>query len=330
MPGCRFAGRCPVADPACAAAPPEPIDLGGGHVVRSSPGCLSDPAARDAPAALPAPPRAEGEPILRIKGLTKRFPARRDALGRRRGAGTLAVDGINLTVRPGEFVGVVGESGSGKSTFARLVMGLETPTSGRIRIDDRDVTAATRAAHGLRTRALQMVFQDPQSALNPRRRVARLVTQAMEARGLPGRPERALDLLRETGLAADLASRYPSELSGGQKSRVNIARALCVAPRLLVADEIVAGLDVSVQAQILNLLLALRDDLGIGLILISHDLGVVRYLCSRVCVMLGGRIVEEGPVAQVFAAPEHAHTRALLASIPPDDPTAPWPPEDAP
>ncbi len=175
-----------------------------------------------------------------------------------------------------------------------------------------------------------MVFQDPQSALNPRRRVASLATQALEAAGRKitraERHARALELLRETGLPAELGQRFPPQLSGGQRQRVNIARALCATPRLLVADEIVSGLDVSVQAQILNLLLRLREEHGIALLFISHDLAVVRYLCSRVLVMHRGAIVEQGPTETVFAAPRHAHTRALLAAVPPDDLDRVWPP----
>ena len=175
-----------------------------------------------------------------------------------------------------------------------------------------------------------MVFQDPQSALNPRRRVGQLVTQSMEARGRsspwPARLERARQLLSDTGLAPDTAQRYPSELSGGQRQRVNIARALCSAPRVLVADEIVSGLDVSVQAQILNLLLALRQETDIALILISHDLSVVRYLCSRVIVMNKGDVVEAGETETVFADPKHPYTRSLVAAVPPDDPDRDWAP----
>jgi peptide/nickel transport system ATP-binding protein len=241
----------------------------------------------------------------------------------------MAVKDANLSVAPGEFVGIVGESGSGKSTLARLIMGLEMPTSGRIAVAGTDVTAAGPRARTIRLGALQMIFQDPQSALNPRRSVGRLVTQAMEAAGrhstVADRAARARELLSDAGLPSDLIDRFPAQLSGGQKQRVNIARALCVTPRLLVADEIVSGLDVSIQAQILNLLLDLREELGIGLVLISHDLAVVRYLCSRVLVMQNGEIVEEGVVDEVFEKPQHPYTRTLLDSIPPDDLNRPWP-----
>jgi peptide/nickel transport system ATP-binding protein len=239
----------------------------------------------------------------------------------------------NLSVRAGEFVGVVGESGSGKSTLARLVMGLDAPTSGRILVDGTDVSAPGREARSIRLATLQMVFQDPQSALNPRRAVEQLVTQTMEAKGSlrteEERRQRACELLRETGLPPELIDRYPAQLSGGQKQRVNIARALCVTPRLLVADEIVSGLDVSVQAQILNLLLDLRSQRGVGLLFISHDLAVVRYLCSRMIVMRHGEVVEDGETEAIFANPQHAYTRALMAAAPPDDLNRPWPPDSA-
>jgi peptide/nickel transport system ATP-binding protein len=270
--------------------------------------------------------------VLVVDEVTKRYAGSGDWLGRR-GGGVDAVTRASLSVRPGEFVGVVGESGSGKSTLARLIMGLEAPSSGRVLVDGRDVTVNSNAARSIRLGALQMVFQDPQSALNPRRPVERLVTQTLEAKGSHAtaaeRIARARQLLSETGLPPDLIDRYPAQLSGGQKQRVNIARALCVTPRLLVADEIVSGLDVSVQAQILNLLLDLREARGIALVFISHDLAVVRYLCSRILVMRHGLVVEEGETEAIFASPGHPYTRILLAATPPDDLDSPWPPDSA-
>src|SRR5262249_29513785 len=175
---------------------------------------------------------------------------------------------------------------------------------------------------------MQMIFQDPQSALNPRRRVASIVTQAMEAgsrRASRGeRLARTRELLAEVGMSPDLASRYPPQLSGGQRQRVNIARALCTRAKLLVADEIVSGLDVSVQAQLLNLLMRLRDELGFAMLFISHDLSVVRYLCSRVLTMYRGEIVEHGRTDEVFPNPRHPYTRALLSAVPPENPEAQW------
>ncbi|WP_293857671.1 ABC transporter ATP-binding protein [uncultured Alsobacter sp.] len=328
--GCRFAPRCPVADPTCATAVPPLEPVGTRHVVRCVGECLAK--AAEATVAAPALVRgdARGETVLTVEGVSKHYPGKRDWLGRR-GPGADAVKGADVTVAAGEFVGVVGESGSGKSTLAKLVMGLEEPTSGRIAIDGKPVIANDPASREIRLGALQMVFQDPQSALNPRRPVERLVTQSLEAphhaTTEAERLARARSLMLETGLSPDLLDRYPSQLSGGQKQRVNIARALCVTPRLLVADEIVSGLDVSVQAQILNLLLDLRAARGIGLLFISHDLAVVRYLCDRVMVMKNGDVVEAGPTEEVFSNPRHPYTRALMAAVPPEDPTVPWPPE---
>jgi peptide/nickel transport system ATP-binding protein len=192
----------------------------------------------------------------------------------------------------------------------------------------QDLTEASTQARALRTVAIQMVFQDPQSALNPRRRVASIVTQAMEAGSRHAtwdeRLARTNVLLAEVGLPADCATRFPAQLSGGQRQRINIARALCMLPKILVADEIVSGLDVSIQAQLLNLLARLRSELGFAMLLISHDLSVVRHLCSRVLVMYRGEIVEQGPIEAVFADPRHPHTRALLSSVPPDAPEAAW------
>jgi peptide/nickel transport system ATP-binding protein len=226
-------------------------------------------------------------------------------------------------------VALVGESGSGKSTIAKLLVGLEQPSSGRILLNGDDLTDPSQRARARRAASLQMVFQDPQSALNPRRRVASIITQAMEAGSRHASREERLartrELLAEIGLAADFANRLPSQLSGGQRQRINIARALCNIPKILIADEIVSGLDVSIQAQLLNLLARLRSELGFGMLFISHDLSVVRHLCSRVLVMYGGEIVEQGSIESVFTDPQHPHTRALLSSVPPDDPAAAWP-----
>ena len=234
-------------------------------------------------------------------------------------------------MQPGEFVGIVGESGSGKSSVARLIVGAEQPTGGRILIEGHERRPGDASVLRLTREHVQMIFQDPHSALNPRRSVYRLLTQAYEVDHMPGTLERAdridrgAQLLRDVGLPADCLERFPSQLSGGQKQRVNIGRALCVMPRLIVADEIVSGLDVSVQAQILNLLLELGRRHNIALLLISHDLSVVRYLCSRVLVMQSGKVVEQGRTEDVFARPQHAYTRLLLGSVPPADPNIAWP-----
>jgi peptide/nickel transport system ATP-binding protein len=223
----------------------------------------------------------------------------------------------------------VGESGSGKSTIAKLLVGLEQPSGGRILLNGDDLTDPSLRGRVRRAASLQMVFQDPQSALNPLRRIGRIITQAMEAGNRHAtwqeRLTRTKELLAEVGLSADFATRLPGQLSGGQRQRINIARALCNIPKVLVADEIVSGLDVSIQAQLLNLLARLRSELGFGMLFISHDLSVVRHLCSRVLVMYRGEIVEQGPIQAVFSDPQHPHTRALVSSVPPDDPQAAWP-----
>jgi peptide/nickel transport system ATP-binding protein len=266
---------------------------------------------------------AAGPPLIAAENLTKHFATRR--LFAREQIVT-AVEGVSFTLAANEFVGVVGESGSGKSTLARLIVGLEQPSAGRIAIAGQDVTDEAPAARRARIDTVQLVFQDPRSALNPRRSVASIVTQPLEARrqNSSGRRERAQVLLADMGLPPETAARYPAQLSGGQRQRVNIARALCIAPKVLVADEIVSGLDVSVQAQLINLLLRLRDEHGFSMLFISHDLAVVRHLCARVLVMLRGKIVEEGATEEVFAAPRHAYTRALIAAVPPDDPAVRW------
>jgi len=314
LSGCRFASRCSVADEACRIAPPKWRAVGADHAVTCSSACAFE-SAHISSAPLPDARVASGEPILRVEMLGKTFAA---AFGRRP---TVALEPLSFTVAPGEIVGIVGESGSGKSTLARLLVGLETPSSGTICIDDVDVTAHPHRTGELRRNTMQMVFQDPQSALNPRRSVADLVTQAMEVQPRTAdRASKAAALLAIIGLAQELGTRFPFQLSGGQRQRVNIARALCNAPRILVADEIVSGLDVSVQAQLLNLLLQLRDSTNLAVVLISHDLSVVRYLCDRVMVLHRGHLVESGTVDRVFGQPSSNYTRALLDACPPDPP----------
>jgi len=312
MSGCRFAPRCPVRAEYCLRIEP-PLEGDNHRSACLRPGLVPT---IEVEATLPASPwRPAGQaPVLALDDISKSFAT---GAWPRRGR-VDAVRGVSLRIAPGEFVAVVGESGSGKSTLGRLVVGLEQPDTGRIVLAGHDVTAGDEAARQHRIATVQMVFQDPQSALNPRRRVASIITQALEAQNakFSVREKRARALLAEMGMPLELGLRTPAQLSGGQRQRVNIARALCSVPRLLVADEIVSGLDVSVQAQLLTLLNRLRQDHDFALLFISHDLSVVRHLCDRVLVMHQGEIVEEGPTETVFGWPRHEHTRTLLAAVP--------------
>ena len=225
--------------------------------------------------------------------------------------------GVDFHIRAGEAVGIVGESGSGKTTLGRALLRLLEPTGGRVLFEGQDITHANEAAlRPLRAR-MTMIFQNPLSALNPRRTIAASVAAPLVARGEAGNVrQKVLRALDRSGLPARFAGRYPHQLSGGQRQRVGIARAIVTEPAFILADEIVSGLDVSTQAQILDLLRELRRDMGLALAFITHDLSVVRVLCERVVVMHQGRIVEEGPCADLFAAPRAAYTRRLLAAIP--------------
>jgi peptide/nickel transport system ATP-binding protein len=325
MPGCHFAPRCPLVVENCRRTDPPDIWIGADHRVA----CLraADMAAIATIDEAAASPEISARIVLQVEKLQKRYRIGDALFG---GARLVeAVKGASFNIAENEFVALVGESGSGKSTIAKLLVGLEQPSGGRILLNGDDLTDPSLRGRVRRAASLQMVFQDPQSALNPRRRIGRIITQAMEAGNRHAtwqeRLTRTKELLAEVGLSADFATRLPGQLSGGQRQRINIARALCNIPKVLVADEIVSGLDVSIQAQLLNLLARLRSELGFGMLFISHDLSVVRHLCSRVLVMYRGEIVEQGPIQAVFSDPQHPHTRALVSSVPPDDPQAAWP-----
>jgi oligopeptide/dipeptide ABC transporter ATP-binding protein len=257
---------------------------------------------------------ADGAPLVEVEDLVRVY-AHGHGAGRRV---VRAVDGVSFAIRAGETFGLVGESGSGKSTVARLVLRLDRPTGGHVRFDGRDIHAMSgREVHGFR-RLAQVVFQDPIGALNRRKTVEQIITAPMAVHGVKPAERRArvVELLDLVGLHPSHAARHPSSLSGGQCQRVGIARALALSPRLVVLDEPVSAVDVSVRAQILNLLRDLQAELGLTYLFISHDLAIVRYVASRLAVMYRGRIVELGSREHVFAAPAHHYTEALLEAVP--------------
>ena len=230
-----------------------------------------------------------------------------------------ALDDVSFTLHAGRSLGVVGESGSGKSTLARLVMALEAPSAGQLLFDGTDLHALDAAALRRARAGVQMVFQDPYGSLDPRRTVGRTVAEplaVLHGAGAAEQRERAAEVLEAVGLRASDAARYPHEFSGGQRQRIAIARALITQPRLIVADEPVSALDVSVQAQVLNLMRDLQEHMGVTYLFISHDLAVVDYLCDEVLVLWQGRVVEQGPPGELFTAPQHPCTRRLIDALP--------------
>ncbi|MEJ1160170.1 ABC transporter ATP-binding protein [Prosthecomicrobium sp. N25] len=248
-------------------------------------------------------------PLLDVRGLTHRYPAAR-------GRTVRALEDVSLTLAKGEVLGIVGESGCGKTTLGRAVLRLVEPTAGAVLFDGEDVLSLPAARLKRRRRDLAVVFQDPFGSLNPRHTVRTLVGEPLMVHGEPGIDERVAEMLALVGLPADAAGRYPHEFSGGQRQRIAIARALALHPRLLVADEPVSALDVSIQSQIINLIADLRRRLGLSMLFISHDLSVVRHVSDRIAVMYLGRIVETGPAEALFARPAHPYTEALLSAVP--------------
>ena len=261
------------------------------------------------------------EALLSVQDLRTHFPVRGG-----RGRVVRAVDGVSFDVPAGRIVGLVGESGSGKTTIGRTILRLVEPTAGRVMFEGTDLLTLDDAAMRPFRRRLQIVFQDPYASLNPRMTAAEIVGEALGTHGLaPGRARRPriAEILHRVGLDPSHMDRYPNAFSGGQRQRIGIARAIAVEPRFIVADEAVSALDVSVQAQILNLLLDLKHELGLTMLFIAHDLAVVEYLCDEVVVLYLGRVMERAPRDRLYTAPAHPYTRALLSAVPVPDPDAP-------
>ena len=268
---------------------------------------------------------AEAQPLLEVRGLRMHFPVTEGMIARRHIGDVKAVDGVDLAIQRGETLGLVGESGCGKTTMGRCILRLEKPTAGEILYDGIDIARLDRRELVALRRRIQVIFQDPYSSLNPRQKVGSIIGEPMMVHGVEKDPRRRADRVRELlsvcGLNPNFADRYPHEMSGGQRQRVGIARALALNPEFIVCDEAVSALDVSIQAQVINLLEDLRDKFNLTYLFIAHDLSVVRHLCQRVAVMYLGHVVELASCDEVFDNPLHPYTRALLAAVPVPDPT---------
>jgi oligopeptide transport system ATP-binding protein len=268
---------------------------------------------------------ANGDPLLDVKHLVKHFPIKEGLLIDREVAAVHAVDDCSLTLHEGETLGLVGESGCGKSTICRAIMQLIRPTSGSVRFQGQELVGRSRKQMQPLRREMQMIFQDPFASLNPRKRIGQIVGDPLQLHGLAsGRELRrnVQELLDRVGLSAEHYNRYPHEFSGGQRQRIGIARALALRPKLIIADEPVSALDVSIQAQIINLLDDLQDEFGLSYIFVAHDLGVVRHVSDRIAVMYLGKIVERSPAAVLYKRPIHPYSVALLSAVPIPDPKA--------
>lgn len=258
------------------------------------------------------------QPLLQVKDLKQHFPIKGGVLGRTVNH-VKAVDGVSFDIYPGETVSIVGESGCGKSTTGRSILRLDEPTSGEVQFEGRDILNLNKQQMKKVRGDLQVIFQDPYASLNPRQTVGQILNEAMATLNVvpkKKRPARIVELLEQVGLPADIVNRYPHEFSGGQRQRIGIARALAVEPKLIICDEAVSALDVSVQAQVLNLLNNLKKEYDLTYLFIAHDLGVVRHFSDRVIVMYLGRIVEVADKKSLFANPQHPYTKALLSAIP--------------
>ncbi len=264
------------------------------------------------------------DPLVQIKGLKKHYPVTKGVILQRTVAHVKAVDGVSFSISRGEALGLVGESGCGKTTIARCILKLVEPTDGEIRFDGQDIERLDKRSTRHFRRRVQAIFQDPYSSLNPRMKVGEIIGEPLIIHSIAQGPadldRRVRELLDLCGLTSGLADRYPHEMSGGQRQRVGIARALALRPEFIVCDEAVSALDVSIQAQIINLLADLREELGLTYLFIGHDLSVVKHLCNRVAVMYLGKLVETASVNELFDHPRHPYTRALLAAVPVPDP----------
>jgi glutathione transport system ATP-binding protein len=316
--GCAFAPRCEFADESCAVQPPLD-EIASGHRVSchhpQTGSLVRLPALTTA-----SDHRATAPPLLEVRGLAKQFRVKGRGWGKFHSVD--AVSGIDLDLGAGETLGLVGESGCGKSTTARLLLRLEEPSGGRVSLGGMTLTGLDARAMRPARQRMQMVFQDPYASLNPRLSVHDLIAEPLVVHGRADRPTRVAQLLEMVGLDPGYARRYPHEFSGGQRQRIGIARALALDPEVLVLDEPVSALDVSIQASILNLLMDLRDQLGVAYLFIAHDLSVVRHIADRLAVMYMGRIVETGIAGEIYGRPFHPYTKALMSAVPIPDPTA--------